>query len=72
MLFDAFSLRATALANRAVMAPATRNRAIGNTPNRAYLAPSGLSWMRRVISTRWVEYSCASAASSLASCARSR
>ncbi|NHZ98506.1 alkene reductase [Massilia sp. CCM 8734] len=33
MLFDAFSLRATPLANRAVMSPLTRNRAIGNTPN---------------------------------------
>lgn len=33
MLFDTFSLRATSLANRAVMSPLTRNRAIGNIPN---------------------------------------
>ncbi|NHZ91072.1 alkene reductase [Massilia sp. CCM 8733] len=33
MLFDTFSLRATPLANRAVMSPLTRNRAIGNIPN---------------------------------------
>lgn len=33
MIFDAFSLRATPLANRAVMSPLTRNRAIGNIPN---------------------------------------
>lgn len=33
MLFDTFSLRATPLANRAVMSPLTRNRAIGNVPN---------------------------------------
>jgi N-ethylmaleimide reductase len=34
MLFDSYDLGGTALANRAVMAPMTRNRAVqGNTPN---------------------------------------
>jgi len=34
MLFDAFSLRATTLNNRAVMSPLTRSRAVdNNTPN---------------------------------------
>jgi N-ethylmaleimide reductase len=33
MLFEAFSLRATKLSNRAVMSPLTRSRASGNTAN---------------------------------------
>lgn len=33
MLFESFSLRGLALRNRLVMAPMTRNRAIGNVPN---------------------------------------
>ena len=33
MLFDTFSLGSLTLRNRMVMAPMTRNRAVGNVPN---------------------------------------